>query len=1059
MKQTRLTILLTILMVAGTCKAQDVPHWENPEVFQVNRAPAHASFYRYSDANSALKGNRYYDSPLYKSLSGTWKFNWVRKPADRPRDFYETAFSTSDWDDIEVPSNWELQGFGIPIYSNIKYLFPANPPYVDHEYNPVGSYVKEFTVPEGWDGKDVFVHFGGVRSAYYLWINGEFVGYNEGSKTPAEFAITKYLKDGTNKIALEVYRWADASYMEDQDFWRLSGIDREVFLYARNKFTVVDFRVDGNLDDTYSDGILNLAVDVANNNTKALKGDVNVQLFDGENEIYNASAPVNVKNGDQTKVEFSETFPGIKKWSAEIPNLYTLLISWQGAGESQEATSVKVGFRKIEIKKAQFLVNGAAVYLKGANLHDHDPVKGHVIDEATTIKDLEIMKQNNLNAIRCSHYPKNPFFYELTDKYGFYVIDEANIETHGMGATNQGLERNLEKQKVHPAYREEWKAMHLDRTIRMFERDKNFTSIITWSLGNEAGNGENFYATYNWLKANDKTRPVQYEGATKFENTDIQAPMYTRIPGLIRYAEENASRPFILCEYAHAMGNSVGNLKDYWDVIEKYDVLQGGFIWDWVDQGLLTKGENGEEYWAYGGDLGGQDLQHDYNFCLNGVINADRTPHPALFELKKVYQHIKFKSNDPTAGEIEIHNGYDFTDLNDFDFKWKLKENGSVIATGDLPPIDVAPRSSKSVSVDLPEMQLDQKEYYLEINAYTKKATDLVPEGHLQAFEEFQLNTIDQPEFNDDHLGVLKVSQSEETYLVEGTTFNAVFNKNNGSLEVLDYGSGNLIQTPLRPNFWRAPTDNDFGFKMQKNWTAWKKASENQVLKSLEVSKGSSDRFENLNRGKVKNSSIQVVATYELPDVDGEISVSYIINSKGEMWISSDMGDLSDELPNLPRFGANLILPEEFDQVTWYGRGPHENYQDRKTSALVGLYSSSVEDLYFPYARPQENGYKTDVRKVAFVNKAGNGIEVISQESPIGFSAHHQLNKDFDEGETKQNRHTIDIPRRELVNINIDHKQMGVGGDNSWGARPHDKYMIKASDPLEFSFIIRPVNQ
>ncbi|TRX60075.1 DUF4981 domain-containing protein [Fulvivirga sp. M361] len=1040
--------------------AQEVPHWENLEVFQENRAPAHASFYRYEDESLALKNDRYYASSLYQSLEGKWKFNWVKKPADRPVDFFKADYDVSEWDEIQVPSNWEMQGYGIPIYTNVTYPFPPNPPYIDHSYNPVGSYVKEFAISDDWDGKDIFIHFGGVRSAMYLWVNGTYVGYNEGSKTPAEFDLTRYVKKGKNTLAVEVYRWADASYMEDQDFWRLSGIDREVYLYARNKVTLHDFSVEASLSDGYTNGVFKLELDFLNNTSSRKIADVNADLLDGGKKVLSFAQNVSLSAETSTQVTLNGKVTNVKKWSAETPNLYTLKVTWKDSNRKAiESTAIKVGFRNVEIKNSQLLINGVAVYLKGANLHDHDEVTGHVVSEELTELDLKVMKQNNLNAIRCSHYPKNPFFYQQCDKYGFYVIDEANIESHGMGATNQGLENAPERQKIHPAYQPEWKGMHLDRTIRMFERDKNFTSIIIWSLGNEAGNGQNFYATYDWLKKNDKTRPVQYEGATKTENTDIQAPMYARIPNMIQYAENQPKRPYIQCEYAHAMGNSVGNLQDYWDVIEKYDVLQGGFIWDWVDQGLLTKTEKGEEYWAYGGDLGGADLQHDYNFCLNGLVNPDRTPHPSLYEVKKVYQYIKFRDQDARSGKIEIYNGYDFISLEDFDFSWTLREDGVAVATGALDNPGLKPHTAKTVTIELPQMDTANKEYYLALSAITKEKQPLVPKGHEVAMEEFQLNESVITQFSGDLSGKVKISDEGNEKVITGKDFEVRFDKTTGHLTRLDYGAGNLITRPIKPNYWRAPTDNDFGFNMPVKWSAWKKASANQKLLAFNVYEGAGDVNLEKPFNKSKANGITVKTEYDLPDVKGKVTMTYAINSEGEVQVTSETNGLSEDLTPIPRLGTNFILPEAYNQVDWYGRGPHENYQDRNTSALVGRYTSKVEDLYFPYIRPQENGYKTDVRWVSFSNASGEGVILIAQSDLLGFSAHHQYNEDFDEGEKKVNRHTVDVPRRDLVNVNVDHKQMGVGGDTSWGAQPHDQYKIMPTDPLKYSFLIRPISK
>ncbi len=1035
------------------------PEWENPEIFQLNREEPTASFFRYEDVENALKNESWENSTLYQSLNGSWNFYFAENPQKRPTDFYKDDFDLTGWDTIPVPSNWEIQGFGIPFYTNVTYMFPPNPPFIPHDENPVGSYKKEFELPQNWDGKEVYLHFEGVSGAMYIWVNGEKVGYNEGSKTPAEYAISKYIKKGKNTVAVQVLRWSDASYLEDQDFWRLSGIDRDVYLYATNKTTIKDFTVIADLQNNYKDGLFKLHLEVNKAANNAVSAEV--KLLEGDNEVYNEGK--DVEAGLSTMV-FEKIISNVKTWNAETPNLYTLLITLKNEDASvTEATSIKVGFRKVEIKNNQFLVNGKAVLLKGANLHDHDDKTGHVVTEELTMKDLTVMKQSNLNAIRCSHYPKNPHFYRMCDKYGFYVIDEANIEIHGMGATNQGLDNNLEAQKVHPAYLPQWRAMHLDRTIRMFERDKNYPSIVTWSLGNEAGNGDNFYATYDWLKAHDTTRPVQYEGATQYENTDIQAPMYMRIPEMIAYAENNPKRPLIQCEYAHAMGNSVGNLQDYWDVIEKYDVLQGGFIWDWVDQGILTKNEAGAEYWAYGGDLGGKDYQNDVNFCLNGVVNPDRTAHPSLYEVKKVYQYVKFNAKNAKKGEFSIKNIYDFTNLKEFKFGWKLFKNGEESASGEIPNLDIAPYKSKAIKLELPELKDATAEYYLNIYANTKEKTALLPNDHLIAYEQFQLTDFIPETFSTvDSQEGLEITSENNLVIINGKDFEVKFDAEKGSISSIDYGNGNILLKGIEANFWRATNDNDFGYNMPKKLKAWKDATDNQKLVDLKVESGKNQQTIDVlkiteNPFKVTNDKLSVVTTFDLLDVNGQVGITYDINDKGEIRITSRLNNISGELPVLPRFGNNFIIKNEYQKVSWYGRGPHENYQDRKTSALVGKYDANVEELYYPYIRPQENGNRSDVRWVTFVNDAGQGIGIIAPQL-FEFSAHHQYNNDFDPGVTKQQRHTIDIEKRELVNINIDYKQMGVGGDNSWGFMPLEQYQIQPKD-LSYSYVIRPIRK
>lgn len=1011
------------------------PEWENPEIFQINRSEPTASFYRYPDTKSALNNASWEKSPFYQSLNGTWNFYYADSVQGRPVDFHKNNFDISGWDTISVPSNWELEGFGIPIYTNVTYPFPANPPYIPHDINSNGSYKRDFEVPQDWDGKDIHLHFAGVSGAMYVWVNEKMVGYNQGSKTAAEFDITAYAKPGKNTVSVQVMRWFDGSYMEDQDFWRISGIERDVYVYATDKVSLKDFRVISDLTNNYQDGVLTLNLEVENKTTSPVEKSVDIKLLDGNTEIYVDTKKVNLQAGSNT-VEFAKTIENVKPWNAEYPNLYTLLISVNG-----ESTAIKVGFRNLKIENSQFLVNGQPVTFKGVNLHDHDQHTGHVVLEALTKKDMEVMKQNNVNAIRCSHYPKNPHFYRLADQYGFYVIDEANIENHGMGATNQGLDNDKERQAKHPAYLPQWKAQHLDRTIRMFERDKNYPSIITWSLGNEAGNGQNFVATYQWLKDQDQARPVQYEGAYNYENTDIHAPMYWRIPKMIKYVKEDNARPLIQCEYSHAMGNSVGNFQDYWDVMDAYPTMQGGYIWDWVDQGILTKNEAGEEYWAYGGDLGGGHLQNDVNFCMNGLVNPDRSAHPSLLEVKKVHQFVKFKLLNKN-GQVEIKNGYDFTNLNTFNFSWILMENGVKKTSGDIATIELAPYGKKVINIDLPKLESKESDYHLNIYARTADAAPLVPKSHLLAYEQFELQKgifLSQVTAAGE---AITVSDEDNVLTLTNKDFTITFDKKSGVMTSLDYGKGNILQKGITPNFWRATTDNDFGFNMPKKFGAWKAATKTQKLSSFEHSKA--------------KEAITVSTKYQLPDAkDASVAINYTIYLNGTLQVKTDLTNVNTDLPNMPRFGTNLIINRDFGQVEWLGRGPHENYQDRKTSALVGQYQATVSDLYFPYARPQENGYRTDIRHLTFLNSAGKGIKITAPDY-FSFSAHHQYNDDFDAGDKKQQRHTTDIKDRDLININIDKEQMGVGGDNSWGNMPLEQYRIKAGDQ-SFEYMIEPI--
>ncbi|AQS94815.1 hypothetical protein BXQ17_12325 [Polaribacter sp. BM10] len=1037
-------------------KVWENPEWENSEIFQVNREAPKATFYNYDNLDNAILGKNWKSSSYYKSLNGTWNFYYADSVKARPESFYKEDFNVDGWDTISVPSNWELQGFGLPIYTNVVYVFPKNPPFIPHNINNNGSYKRDFQIPKNWKNNDIYLHFAGVSGAMYVYINGKKVGYSEGSKTPAEFNITKYIKSGKNQIAVQVLRWSDASYIEDQDFWRLSGIERDVYLRADKPIAINDFKVGSDLVNNYKDGAFSIDIELKNTKLSVEKRKLEVTLLDDKKQQIFSKTKIVAISKSKSNITFKENIKNVKPWTAETPNLYTAVLSLSNLdGEFLQITSVKVGFRNIKIKNNQFLVNGKPVLIKGVNLHDHDETKGHVVDEVLTIKDLRLMKQNNVNAIRCSHYPKNTFFYDLCDTYGFYVIDEANIETHGMGTTNQGLDKKPEMKKIHPAYREDWKAAHLDRTIRMFERDKNHPSIVTWSLGNEAGNGDNFFATYNWLKENDATRPTQYEGATKYKNTDIQAPMYDRIPQLIEYAENKPKRPLILCEYSHAMGNSLGNFKDYWDVIRKYDVLQGGFIWDWVDQGLVTKTEDGKKYWGYGGDFGAAHLQHDGNFCLNGIVNPDRTPHPGLQELKKVYQNIQFSDVNFKTGQVKIFNEYFFTNLNNFKIDWELFKEGEKITSGSLGVLDIAPQKSKMVQLNLPKLDNKKHEYQLNFLATTHKDLPLLSKGFPLAKAQFVTGTF-IPKFKENATEHLMLSSTENEVVLKSENFTASFDVQTGELSKLDYGNGNIIQKGISANFWRATTDNDYGFNMPKHFGIWKKATENQKLTSM-LLKDKKSTLDLLSADKISfnGNAVHLEMIYKLPENIATIKMQYVIDASGQITIKTSLLNVKTALPNLPRFGTNFIVNKDLNQVNWYGRGPLENYQDRKTSQFVGSYQASVSELYFPYIRPQENGYRTDVRWVTFTNRQGQGIKVLGPKN-IGFSAHHQYNSDFDAGETKKQRHTVDIVERDFTNINIDNEQMGVGGDTSWWTRPLEQYQIKAQNQ-SFSYSIFPI--
>jgi len=1012
--------------------------WEDPAICQINKVTPHAHFIPFATAEQARTEDKW-QSPLIQSLNGTWQFHLAQNPSERPHWFFKNDFDTRQWDEIEVPSNWEIEGYDYPIYTNVKYPHAKTPPLIQAHYNPVGSYKRTFEIPEDWDGKEIIIHFGAVSSCINLWVNEEYVGYSEDSKTPAEFNITQYLKGGENSLAVEIFRWCDASYLEDQDFWRISGITRDVYLLARSEQQINDFSIISTLDESYNNGIFNLNIKVLNLGEKASSGMLEAVLSANGNTVKEFSRELPT---GKTSVLFDAVIPDVKKWSAEIPNLYELIITVKNEDGIVEVIKQDVGFRTVEIKNTNLLINGEYVYMKGANLHEHHDVTGHVVDKETMLKDIKTMKVHNLNAVRTSHYPQPELWYELCNKYGLYIIDEANIESHGMGYGPESLAKN-----------EEWKEAHLYRTRNMFERDKNQPCIVTWSLGNEAGNGINFQATYDYLKSNDATRPVQYEQAHGGDNTDIFCPMYARIHHMERFALEKADKPLIQCEYAHAMGNSVGNLQDYWDLIEKYDVLQGGFIWDWVDQGLLTINEAGEQFWAYGGDFGPDTVPSDGNFCLNGLVNPDRGVKPHLLEVKKVYQYIGFNPVNLNEGVISVQNKYAFLNLSEFNFEWEVTGDGSVVEKGELANMELPPGESKEVDINFAVEPEPGVEYFLTIKAKLINDWSLPEAGTEMAAEQFKLPVfIAKPMVNKAELAEVEMADNEETVVVSGEGFSVTFDKKQGVISSFKNGETEMITSGPIPNFWRAPIDNDFGNNLHKRSRVWRKAGENRKVANVSVS-------------ELSKNTAQVTIEFDLVNEEGakiaDYKSAYTIYGSGDVVVNNDFKMSADELPEIVRMGMNLVMPRKFDQMSWLGRGPHESYWDRKTSAFVGLYNGSVADQYWAYLRPQENGNKTDVRWMAITDEAGNGL--FFQGMPLlSVSAHHNIMEDFEspertdgrqvEGVRVVNRHTTDVKPRDLTSVNVDYKQMGVGGDNSWGALTHEQYRLTEK---EYSYSFR----
>ncbi|MDW7691938.1 glycoside hydrolase family 2 TIM barrel-domain containing protein [Flammeovirgaceae bacterium SG7u.111] len=1030
------TFIITLILAfySYVSMAQTANDWENPKLIDEQKESPHLGFMLYANQETAI-ANDYSKSPFFHTLNGEWKFVYTDKVADRPTDFYKANLDDSKWDKISVPSNWELKGFGIPIYTNVTYPFPKNPPFIG-EKNPVGTYRKTFTVPEGWGDKEVILHFGSISGYAEVYVNGEKAGMTKVAKTPSEFDITEYLKEGENVLAVQVIRWHDGSYLEDQDFWRLSGLERDVFLQAYPKQTVWDMFVKAGLASRYRNGTLDMQIDLKNfSKTGNASQTLTVEIFDADNKkVFSQKKKV---GSTQTEVKVSGTLKNVHKWSGEDPYLYNCVVTLQNG--TTTVTNQKIGFRKVEIKDSQLHVNGMPILVKGVNLHEHHEVLGHVPSKETMLKDIEMMKKFNVNAVRMSHYPHDPMWYQLCDKYGLYLVDEANIETHAMGAELQG---RFDK-SIHPAYLPEWEGAHLDRIARMFEANKNHASVILWSMGNECGNGPVFHKAYKWLKEQDDSRFVQFEQAGEDTDTDIVCPMYPSIRHMKEYAESGKTRPFIMCEYSHAMGNSSGNFQEYWDIIMSSKNMQGGFIWDWVDQGIKTETADGRPFWAYGGDLNGFMWQNDENFCANGVVAPDRSAHPGLYEVKKVYQNILFKEKDLGKGTITLQNLFDFTNLDQYDFKWELYKNGELQTSKNF-AVAVAPHATKEVALDLPSIEAKEgEEYFLHVYAYTKNEAPMLPKGHEIAREEFQLGESKYFAAKATE-GALTVEDSENDISFKAGGITGKFDKRSGRL--VDYrlnGKWMMMQYP-EPYFWRAPTDNDFGNHMPERLGIWRAAHSNKQLKSLEV-------------GEKSAEGVAITANFELANIATPYTITYFIQNDGSIKVTATLDMTGRDLPELPRFGMRLLMPGNYDQLAYYGRGPWENYQDRKHSAFVGLYESTVAEQFTEsYMRPQENGYKTDTRWFTLTNGQGAGLQITGVQ-PISFSTLNYLAEDFDPGLTKKQQHPTDVKPRNFVSVHVDLMQRGLGGDNSWGMYPHRQYRLE-DKKYTYSYVMKLVD-
>lgn len=1037
-----LIILFFAFAFVGEAQEQKQNLHNNHKIFGINKLSPRADFFAFE--NKALSTQNLMNSSQYFiSLNGNWKFKWVKSPKDRVQNFYDIDLDDSQWATIPVPSNWEVEGYGYPIYLDERYPFTTKWPNAPEDYNPVGTYRHTFNIPKAWKKEDVILHFAGAKSAMYLFINGQFAGYSQGSKTPAEFNISSYVQEGNNQIAIQMYRWSDASYLESQDMLRMSGIEREVYLYTKPKVAIEDFNVIADLNNEFKDGVFSNSIKIFNTTNTNANRLLKIQILDNEKEIFIEEKEIEISANKTKSIRIETIIENVKQWSAEIPNLYTLNIQLTDTNNPKNNQYIQksIGFRNIQIKDNQLLVNGKAIYIKGVDRHETDPFTGHVVSKESMELDIKLMKQHNINAVRSSHYPNHPYWYDLCDKYGLYVIDEANIESHPLAIdeiTQIGNEMS-------------WLPAHLDRTQRMFYRDRNHPSIIIWSLGNEAGEGEIFKSTYKWLKENDSTRPVQYEPAGNKDYTDIYCPMYPHLEKLINYAENNPQKPSIMIEYCHAMGNSVGNLQDYWDLIEKYPVLQGGFIWDWVDQSLEYKDENGKPYLAYGHDFH-PNLPTDGNFLNNGLVDPYRHPHPHLYEVKKVYQPVKFEWDNKT-NTLSLTNKNFFSDLKNYQIEWSLLENGSTIQNGIISELKTKPQSIQKFIVEHQKL-FPSKEYILEFRLITNQAQALIEANHEIAFEQFILTSFKSPFWKEKKDTETEIIEKENTFLISNKYSSIIIDKQTGELKEWHYKDELITNQSIRPNFWRPPTDNDLGNGMQ-NWAAiWKISSEKLNAKLIKQPFHTKD-------------GVSFIVEYILEEKIAKTIIEYVLNSMGELMIDFQFTPLQDDLPNIPRIGMSLLLSNNFTDVEWYGRGPFENYWDRKSSAKIGIHKGEINDQFHRYSRPQETGNKSDIRwmkvksdqLILTIHSSDNQLLNCStwpfQTSELDFVAGKNGGESASGLVPVTSKHGANIQTGKIVQWNIDHLQMGVGGDTSWGRLVHNEYSINPKK-YTYSFVIIP---
>jgi beta-galactosidase len=1024
------------------------PEWNNnPDIFQLNRMEARASFIPFDTFEEAVRGDKAASSHTI-SLNGSWKFHFSDNPAGRPADFYRTDYDVSAWDELPVPSHWQFHGYDYPQYTNIRYPWidkdDIQPPFAPTVYNPVGSYVRYFEIPDDWSGRPVYIHFRGVESAFYVWLNGELVGYSEDTFTPAEFDLTPYLQDGVNKLAVEVYRWCDASWLEDQDFWRLSGIFREVLLISPSPVHVYDFGVRTELEDSFENAELQVKLKVLRYPGAAgSKFQIKAVLLDSEGKQATEepfSGALELAEGEFGELELSAAIVSPRLWSAEYPHLYKLVISLlDEETHLLETISCHVGFRRIEIRDRLILLNGKRIVFKGTNRHEFSCETGRALSYEEMVKDIVLMKSHNINAVRTSHYPNHPDWYELCDVYGLYVIDETNLETHGSWRYGQ-----VEEEGTVPGSKPEWRDNVLDRCRSMLERDKNHPSIVMWSLGNESFGGENFRHMYRYLKQADPTRIVHYEGIyhhrTFDDVSDVESQMYTPPSVVEKYAKSHPKKPLILCEYSHAMGNSCGNLYKYTELFDQYPSIQGGFIWDWVDQAIRTRTLDGVEYLAYGGDFG--ESPHDGNFSGNGLLFADRTVTPKLPEVKACYQNVTFRNWNPVTGSITVSNTHLFTPLDEFEWVWQLLENGKPVGKQESGTYRIEPLSSSDIVLPIPEYlpSTAGAEVLLELSLRLKEAARWADQGHEVAFIQLPIHPHSFPLVRTEHdkEHTLTCLEQGSRWVFHSRDLQVAFDTTSGTLVSYRSKGHELLVKGLESNFWRAVTDNDRGNKLQERCEVWRKASSDKVLRRL-AKRNVGDAWE-------------ITVEYTLASAGQSVcAIQYTIYPDGMISVQQTLIP-GEELPEIPEFGMMLALDAGYDRLEWYGRGPHESYWDRSKGAKLGVYSGLVAEQLTPYLKPQECGNKTDVRTVKITNKEGKGICFVADPvMEVNVLPYEPL-------ELEAHDHAYKLPPVTKTVVRIMDKQMGVGGDDSWQARTHPEFTLYANRMYSFRYYIKPVH-